>query len=1104
MKKIASTLGKCFLFCSIFILFASCENFLKGADIRSQLEESIEIANSEPISYYIIADAESGTAIPTQVTKRKKESFDLKFIPSEGWQFICWEAINTDTQQVDPDAISFTDPQSLETSAKILKPGKNIQIHPKCILLPAIVSVAPEDAAKCYANASIVITFNMPMEDASVSSSDSIFNFNNIAITYVGQDLTDCFEAPVFNSQKTILTIDTKGDALSEFIALQNRTFIDLQITFGPNIVVLNQGIESQLTQGSQSFTIRRNADTETVKPLKDIFFVRTEPITFETAATLSPENCYTQDDLSTFDDAKILKNRTEQSVYIYAVFHDDDSGIRKITVTEQRTNNKSGSIVFEQPVSIDYTSKNTEFHNEGDGSVTACIKYDLKSDDGAILLSVAAVDVCNNVSIPQTVTAIKDSKIDLSGVELYNLDYLPSNANYIGVTTIFYFTSDGAADSNKYNLNNFNRLIRELKLNDLNRKVYGSYVIPETSIHVELVYNNKTVSMTNNPGKKRWEYTLGDTEDVSNLSITLKITDESDRTVSKQFCIPGVPDITNIFKEKYSGSEYQYIAQAVQSSSATNLVSVPIPTSDKVAYMSHEKYYNVAFVKSNDYVLNNKYFFVNERLAGPTTRTFTTSDINQTASDLPPVKISDATMEPGVDGETLDFEVKIDTAAGNPWDTYDSIIVQYMRGDSILYSFSVPDNSLVAKFGIPFTVKAYANTSFLRLIGIIDGQLSKDYIYGDYNDPHRLWYVMDSPATNPSKYDARKPIIQSWPGYDSVVPISYMVMSFSKEIPERYDYILPVSVRDAETSYNTDGSGISKLNVTVNNCEWNYINENDYLKTSLSYSQNSGLSGDCPVIPIWDFDNELNSVNIKFYDAVGNCLDWTKTVVSLDIPAFSITPVNSSSYTSVNVTSEQYSGEYCKWILGITKFSDNKWVKHAEHRWDSQTPSVPDVTQTQGKKTYKYSNISLPTDSFVKMVVSAEKGDGSAEFSEQYGNSAPQYFYTGTQRNSGNYDYISPYVNDDPYVFVISDAPTFVHTLVTKHSFEECSKWKSVNKWEHNHRHIGDKYLVFSTDPERQRYRIPVEEMDSGDCYVVIAHFADGTSAISEVMQKD
>ena len=90
-------------------LFASCENFLKGADVKNQLEDAIEIANSSPITYYVIADKDSGSVSPTQFTLKKKQTASIMFTPADGWNFICWEVLDRTTDKPVPDAIKFED-----------------------------------------------------------------------------------------------------------------------------------------------------------------------------------------------------------------------------------------------------------------------------------------------------------------------------------------------------------------------------------------------------------------------------------------------------------------------------------------------------------------------------------------------------------------------------------------------------------------------------------------------------------------------------------------------------------------------------------------------------------------------------------------------------------------------------------------------------------------------------------------------------------------------------------------------------------------------------------------------------------------------------------
>lgn len=119
---------------------------------------------------------------------------------------------------------------------------------------------------------------------------------------------------------------------------------------------------------------------------------------------------------------------------------------------------------------------------------------------------------------------------------------------------------------------------------------------------------------------------------------------------------------------------------------------------------------------------------------------------------------------------------------------------------------------------------------------------------------------------------------------------------------------------------------------------------------------------------------------------------------------------------------------------------------------------------------------------------------------------SSPKYYYTGLDssyefKNSGKYDYILANGSSKESVVVSSDAPVFVHTVVTTYPYDTCKYW-TVDDWEFYKKTIGDEQFDF-TARDQQKYNIPVEQINQYECYVVIAHFADGTSAMSDVMVK-
>ena len=65
-------LGRAF-FCIAILTLASCENFLKGANVREELSETIEIANSKPVTIVVTVDENTGTATQTSLSLKKNK-----------------------------------------------------------------------------------------------------------------------------------------------------------------------------------------------------------------------------------------------------------------------------------------------------------------------------------------------------------------------------------------------------------------------------------------------------------------------------------------------------------------------------------------------------------------------------------------------------------------------------------------------------------------------------------------------------------------------------------------------------------------------------------------------------------------------------------------------------------------------------------------------------------------------------------------------------------------------------------------------------------------------------------------------------------------------
>ena len=111
----------------------------------------------------------------------------------------------------------------------------------------------------------------------------------------------------------------------------------------------------------------------------------------------------------------------------------------------------------------------------------------------------------------------------------------------------------------------------------------------------------------------------------------------------------------------------------------------------------------------------------------------------------------------------------------------------------------------------------------------------------------------------------------------------------------------------------------------------------------------------------------------------------------------------------------------------------------------------------------------------------------------------APLYIYAGSANPNGYFDYILPNTNES--VLVMSDGPTYIHTVSTPTDYEVCKDW-TVEQWETYNHTFGDVYWAGSNTVPRN-YQIDMNNIRSGDSYCVIAYFVKGKPAKSAVMVK-
>ena len=159
------------------------------------------------------------------------------------------------------------------------------------------------------------------------------------------------------------------------------------------------------------------------------------------------------------------------------------------------------------------------------------------------------------------------------------------------------------------------------------------------------------------------------------------------------------------------------------------------------------------------------------------------------------------------------------------------------------------------------------------------------------------------------------------------------------------------------------------------------------------------------------------------------------------------------------------------------------------------------------GVKYYYEEYVEFAKDTFYKIISFADMQSQTTSQSSgepcYYGISDPYYFYTGTPSSGDATDTLVASSNIPSMYFVGSDQPVLVNTIITKRPLSECRNW-TYEKWNHRHKTLrNDKYLEFSpSDRTYKSYTIDLTEIPYGYCYVVVAHFADGSVKMSDVRQ--
>ena len=945
------------------------------------------------------------------------------------------------------DCVEFTTISSNDETGvytikvRILEEVNDILIRPKYILRPAVVDYSPKNTD--YLTVPIYITFNGPVEDESVSVEKSVFNYTNVSIRCENQSINNCFNTPVLNKAKTVLSLVPKTDKLTAFFREKGLSTTNITISFDSRTQF---NIENTLVKFAEDkaldFTIHYTVELETTPPQKINFGASRE----WNSGTSLPQNTFYQSEehftydvnaddinqdlgyLRDYTDDQILQNRTKGIVFIYGKYKDTDSNVQTISINEEYLDSEV-PIDPTRNISIDYNEKSDEiimWQTDSETGITSyCIKHEIQHEDGAIQLSVTVFDGCGNSATTEYLTIFNVTKV--------NLRYaVPVNAYY----NLYDYYYDDEVD---FNMNTFKNNVKNIKLiydsygyedliyeDNIFCAYYGNREFdPEgiiTKIECEYIDDSselRTLPMTKSdqneyPDAKIWNCDLINVEHVNGLKITINVEDDLGNIGYEEYIFPSERKIESVVTN--GNTKTIRLSKVPDTPNCGLIIYKGINESDNAwKTLKIDSEFTIEKGYEYHYISTDTWYFTSEL----------SSKYTYDSDFSVPEYVIDFEEEPELEpAENGKYNINV-TIPQEAWNYYDNIFVKHSYGSGSYYYYFEP-------YDTHRTITTYTTTLFRY-----DNTIT---LFGEKNNKCKQGKSKTFKLTD-SKYDNIPPRTtdsQAWHDPDDIT--HYNILLF--EEPTELQSVTFNGKTYGFTKY--DNNGRYKVSLNLYDC--------------IDYT--------IPEQPRYNF-------TLTATDEANN----TSEIIFNEYISRTETPIVQSKTSS---TPSTWTFRNSKMVGGVIIYTFNNDSKI----WDRYTYSFSSYTRT-----YPSSSSSSSEPVFLKV---------TSEFGP------PKYYYYNNSSNfsnSGKYDYILPNGSAKDSVVISSDAPVYVHTVVSSYPYETCKNW-TVDDWEFYKKTLGDEQFNFSVH-DQQKYNIPYEDINKNECYVVIAHFADGTSAMSDVMVK-
>lgn len=402
MKKI-KYIGLLF---TLGFLFASCSNLVDASDLKEQLENEIELANTEAVTVRVTADENAVKFVSGSgdfsLKPNVKKTVEFK-LNTENYLFTGYNVISKSDGITDFASfanLKITNKNDVYTAEITLKKGiPDVVISILTREKPAVKSFEPENVPSgvtCYKP--IVIHFTQPMVKEDLS-------FSNISITNKkGELITVYFKEPQVSDDCKSVVIEPIIDEIKKLF--DKNTTAEINVTLSANI---RENVENPVAFKECSYSYVINSEKDVTAPSLESIKIYKHVLNLDTETYENRQIDEKAFDVWTSDDFDL--HHTNDRILIDCTGYDEGSGIKGFSIKETLIRRASDGDSTEV-VATEADFGTGDFVNISDGYYeTSLYEYKLRStSDGVIKVEIALNDYENLKSEQKIFYVISDT----------------------------------------------------------------------------------------------------------------------------------------------------------------------------------------------------------------------------------------------------------------------------------------------------------------------------------------------------------------------------------------------------------------------------------------------------------------------------------------------------------------------------------------------------------------------------------------------------------------------------------------------------------------------------------------------------------------------